>query len=65
MTSFKVIKTSKTNRKFCNCKSFAKLKENNHKTFLALKSTKDLQKADNFVVSCFAKYGTRPVLKFS
>jgi len=32
--------------------------------FLALKRTKDLLKADNFVVSCFEKYKTQPVLNF-
>jgi len=34
--SFEVIRTIETNRKFCNCKIFAKLNDNICKTFLAL-----------------------------
>jgi len=30
-----------------------------------LKCTKDLRMAESLVVSCFTKYKTRPVLKFS
>jgi len=39
MTSFEVIKSIETNRKFCNREIFAKLNKNISETFLAYKRT--------------------------